>query len=104
MEELIETMADQWRITEGATEDAKKGKHSEIQLGAVFNGICYNCGKSGHRKTECRSAKKGGGNHNNNTKNGGGAGKGGFKGTCNHCKKPGHKEEDCWGKPGQEHK
>ena len=69
VKELIDTMSDQWRITAGAAEEGKKEHDSEIQLGAVFSGKCYNCGQSGHRKTDCRSLRRGGnkgGNHNNN--------------------------------------
>ena len=41
---------------------------------------CYNCGKTGHTKRDCRQQRQ-----NNIT-------------TCNYCNKRGHSENDCWTK------
>ena len=56
-----------------------------------FKGTCYNCGKYGHKGSECRSrdAKKGDEKDGEKKK---------FEGNCHYCKKPGHRMEDCFKK------
>ncbi|XP_068277940.1 endogenous retrovirus group K member 7 Gag polyprotein-like [Nyctibius grandis] len=51
---------------------------------------CYNCGKPGHIKAQCRLAKQKGGRNSGN----GGSG-GSFAGTCNRCQKYGHRANEC---------
>jgi hypothetical protein len=47
--------------------------------------VCFNCGKSGHTASHCRSTKS---SENNNVRH------------CNFCGKNGHLEHTCWLKPG----
>ena len=52
---------------------------------------CWNCGKVGHKKSECPSLKT---NGNNNGSDSSRSKK--FNGVCNLCGKKGHKAADCW--------
>ena len=62
----------------------------------AFKGKCYGCGKTGHRKEDCKSPKTGGGSNSGGGNSTGQKQK--FKGKCNHCGQQGHKEEGCWKK------
>ncbi|GLV33604.1 hypothetical protein CBL_21229, partial [Carabus blaptoides fortunei] len=56
------------------------------------SGTCFNCGKKGHWKNECRSKR------NLNSEN-----KQNLKGKfCYYCKKPGHIKQDYWHKKGKD--
>ena len=55
---------------------------------------CFNCGRKGHQKKDCR--QPGGGAHRP-----GGKGGHGDKPTCKNCGKTGHKADDCWQKAGK---
>lgn len=51
-----------------------------------FKGKCHNCGKQGHKSTNCPDKKQGGGNAGYS---------GGFKGKCYKCGKTGHVKAKC---------
>ena len=73
-------------------EDSYEENEEETALiaGGKLKGRCHNCGKFGHKASECR-------NKVNSEKK-----KGKFQGKCFHCGKVGHKKENCWllhGKP-----
>ena len=81
--EYIKAMAEEWRLSGGSDEveehtDAYK---KEVRLAVVgeFQGKCYGCGETGHRRNQCPKS-----------------GTGGFQGDCGKCGKKGHKADDCW--------
>ena len=74
-------------------EGTSSSNEGETALGGFDKGsrkgLCYKCGKPGHKAYQCRSDGNG---------NAGKAqqGKSKFKGTCNNCGRQGHKVIDCW--------
>ena len=70
VKDLIECMKNQYRISKGKTkDDGKITKDGELALSnAEFKGTCHKCGKTGHKKADCKEGEK-------ETK---------FKGMCNH--------------------
>ena len=69
--------------------DTKDSKNGKVALANTdFKGTCHKCGKTGHKKADCKEEAK-------KTK---------LKGTCNHCNKKGHKEKDCFEKEENESK
>jgi Tfp pilus assembly PilM family ATPase len=64
LDDLQEAMLAQWRQTHNSAEQTES---SEIGL-AAFQGICYNCQKTGHRANNCPQEK------NNNSQARGGRG------------------------------
>lgn len=63
----------------------------DMEVGAIREkGTCYNCGKTGHLKRDCKS--KAGSNTGARPKQG----KGTFKGDCRRCGRTGHKKVDCY--------
>ena len=85
MGDLKKVMKLQWRITHKKID--RNESESELVLSA-FNGLCYNCGKKGHRKQDCPELKTQQNEQKNNGKK--------FTGKCNNCGKIGHKAADCW--------
>ena len=65
---------------------AKKGNddEEEVTLG-VFQGICHNCKKKGHKAVDCRFKKKSFAPKDKK-----------INGDCNNCGKLGQKAVDCW--------
>ena len=63
-----------------------------------FEGECRNCGKKGHKASECRNP--GGGAHNGQK----GAQAKKFEGECRNCGKKGHKAAECRNPGGGAHK
>ena len=58
-----------------------------LDIGQNTTGItCFNCGKTGHKSSECRSPKKESNQNKVEEKTGP---------VCAYCKKTGHKEEEC---------
>ena len=79
----------------------KGGKGGE---GATSSTVCWTCGKTGHRASDCRS---GGGTSRGRGSGGRGKGKSKGKGggngsaqVCSHCHGPGHTVANCWTKAG----
>ncbi|WP_317203072.1 hypothetical protein, partial [Janthinobacterium sp.] len=64
----------------------KTGEESAFAFAKRYKGTCYNCGKQGHKDSECRSRKS----DNNEKRTRGGAN----TKTCFKCKKPGHIKKD----------
>ena len=97
LEHMRDGMTQQYRMNHSkGTDDGPSDDSSEEGTEAImssFDGECYNCGKKGHKATDCRQSKKSFG-----------MSKGKFKGSCNNCGKPGHKEKDCWKKESNKHK
>ena len=72
---------------------------------AKFDGDCNNCGKKGHRKSECR--QPGGGAHAggaSSSSSSSAAAPAKFDGECNNCGKKGHKKSECRQAGGGAHK
>lgn len=73
---------------------SKPSKRRRVE--SRFSGKCYNCGKTGHKKEECRllsansetSNKKSNSSKKHNTE-------------CSFCKRMGHEEKNCWKKNGK---
>ena len=86
LNDLEEEMRDLWRITYGEDlqSDDDEEEDREIALN-TFDGICYECGKKGHRARDCPSK-----DNNDGTR------KGRFNGKCHECGKVGHRKDDCW--------
>jgi hypothetical protein len=59
---------------------AKRSKDNEELTLLEFNGTCFNCGKKGHKSTECKIKDS----------------QGKFTGKCNTCGKLGHMARTCW--------
>lgn len=60
---------------------------------SVFSGKCYHCGKTGHKKEDCRYLQTGSKTNNKNVKT--------APTECTFCKRLGHTESDCWKKNGK---
>ena len=86
--DLQSVMNQQWRALQGSN-SGEDEDGEELNLSA-FNGVCFKCGKKGHKANECRS----------NIKRTGGK----FNGKCHHCGKKGHMAKDCWQKEENAHK
>ena len=72
--------------------------------GATSSTVCWTCGKTGHRASDCRG---GGAGRGKGGKGGRGKGKGKGKGggngnaqVCSHCHRTGHTVANCWTKAG----
>ena len=87
IEDLETVMNQHWRQI-GGNKGGKQEDDDDNELNlSAFNGTCFNCGKKGHRSSDCRSQKK--------SKNGNGKK---LNGSCNNCGKQGHKADACWAK------
>lgn len=88
MDDLEQLLHQQWRALYGAkvSNHATHDNEDEDEV-ALFSGTCFNCGETGHKKTDCKNPSK------PKSK------KASFKGKCNRCGKQGHKAEDCWDDP-----
>jgi len=74
-------------MTEKSSDENEE--ETALIVGGKFKGRCHNCGKFGHKASECKLKD------NSDKKNR-------FRGKCFHCGKVGHKKENCWklhGKP-----
>ena len=94
---------------------AQASLHMPMDIGALNKGgkggkgassstVCWTCGKTGHRASDCRG---GGGAGRGKGKARGGKGKGKGKGggngstqVCSHCHRTGHTVANCWTKAG----
>jgi hypothetical protein len=84
MTDLEEAMNQHWRQLYGETASDSRSSDKEIVL-AAFNGACFNCGKKGHKSTECRAPPKAGGSGGSSSYQGGGGKQGKFRGACYNC-------------------
>ena len=57
-----------------------EGKKEVALFAGGFKGKCHNCGKLGHKSSQCRQKRSK------------------FNGNCNYCGKKGHKEQECYKK------
>ena len=79
VEDLEDSMNEEYRqINKGKSRRIEENQ-GELLLTA-FQGLCYKCGKPGHRANQCQS--KGLSRR--------------FTGKCGSCGKVGHKSKDCW--------
>jgi len=85
LSDLQVVMNQYWRQTKSAREKDKTNDESELTL-AVFEGICYNCHKKGHKSFNCPDKKK--------TTNGQRRSR--FNKKCSTCGKVGHLTEKCF--------
>jgi hypothetical protein len=83
VEDMEKAMCEEYRQLNHAY-TKKIESDSEVLL---FTGVCYNCGKSGHRANDCKKKTDYQG-----TK------KAKFLGKCNNCGLHGHTGKDCWEK------
>jgi len=111
VDDLEEKMAEAWRLehiadddsddsSDDDSDDEKEGtekvlttqEQSQGNGGKKFEGICYKCGKGGHKAYQCHGGRGFAGGR------GGGRGHGGrrFNGLCHNCGKAGHRKADCW--------
>ena len=77
----------------------ESGQENETALMAQqgpkpFKGICYKCGKYGHKGADCRSGNNFRNNNNYNQNNYANGPRKRFNGICNYCGICGHKEVD----------
>ena len=81
-------------------QDEAGTSEEEVALNATYK--CYDCGKPGHKASDCpqrreQDASKGNGSGNQNNARGGNYGRrGGFQGNCFQCGKKGHRKADCY--------
>ena len=80
LKDCKDALVEQFRMRMTDVDDDEVEDEGEF-AGTTFQGICYNCGKPGHRAVDCKAPRK-----KNNR----------FQGTCNLCGLRGHKRADCW--------
>ena len=90
--ELIKAMTLKFRIMHGGNSMDEADDAMEAALASDsrnhFRGVCYGCGKTGHKKADCPYNKS---NGDSNIR-------------CNICRRKGHKAADCWEKEENAHK
>ena len=92
-----ERLLERWTKVKHDIGDKKRVHRQDGELGLAagyehkFKGTCYNCGKTGHKATECRGEKKPGkqGHHKKYGSNKE------FRGRCWNCNEVGHSKADC---------
>ena len=83
MNDIESAMHQHWRSIKGTSRKTRNEDDEELTLSA-FDGVCFKCGKKGHKSQDCQSGSKPG------SANKGKGSKQRFDGKCNTCGKPGH--------------